>query len=141
MPGKVKLFFDKDDPLSKSRTQQHFAKDVDINNIMRKYMKTGVLGDPFSPPPPGYFADVSTVGDFIEVSNKIKLGEQLYSMLPLELKEKFKTIPEVLAFIADPKNEDEARRYGLLKPLTPEEAAAKAAAVKAAEAAKVPPAA
>jgi len=107
-----KLVFDPNDPNSVSRTQQHFAKDLDINNIMKRYDKTGVLpthgGTPF-------YGDFSAVPDLAECLNKVTSAMTGFENLPIEIKKKFNQDPIALVdFVSDPKNLKESVALGLL---------------------------
>ena len=72
--------FRNDEP---SLTQQHFAEECDINNIVDKYMITGILGDPLcdgscSP----QFLDCTTVEDFHVAQTIIAHASQAFDLLP-----------------------------------------------------------
>jgi phage internal scaffolding protein len=128
-----KLMFLNSDPRSRSLTQQHFREQVNINTIMRKARKTGVMpqfsGD-------CYYGDVSQIVDYKDCLDKVNKIGDLFMGMPVEVRNKFKNNPaEIIDFLADEKNEDEARKLGLLRPLTAEEVEAK----KVVEAEEPPP--
>lgn len=118
------LVFDPNDPNSRSRTKQSFAKEADINNIMKRASKTGVLIDPaFVSNRRPYFGDFSDV-DFRVNVDRISQVNQAFMCLPAEVRSRFANDPGLLLdFVADSKNADEARKLGLLPPLTPDEIA------------------
>jgi len=100
----------------KSRTHQSFAKDADINNIMMKYQKTGVLGDPsVSSKRVPRWGDFSDIYDFTTQMNRLKAAEADFLTLPSTTREKFNhSVSACLDFIADPANVREAVDLGLL---------------------------
>jgi len=125
--NRVKLTFNKDDKKSQSRTQQQYKKEANINNIMARYNKTGILGDPLDVKKPGYFGDFSDVADFMNISNRIALAQNNFQNLPSDIRAKFgNDVSKLLDYVADPANAEQARKMGLLQPLTKEEIAAQA---------------
>lgn len=101
----------------KSMTRQSELESSDINNIVDRYLVTGVLpleaGDPL-------FADVSTVGSYQEVMQRMKDGEALLLSQPPKVRERFGNDPAAfLDFMADlPKNRPEAEELGLVEKAT-----------------------
>jgi len=113
----VKLRFPKDDPKSISRTKASFAKDADINNIMSRYQKTGVLVDPLriNPNRRPNFGDFSDICDLASMISRIRDVETSFRVLPASVREKFDNEPaKLLDFIADPANLKEAIELQLL---------------------------
>lgn len=111
------LFFDKKDEKSRSRTQQQFGKEADINNIMAKYRKTGVLVDPtmvnvnMKP----MFGDFTKLGSFQSMQFKVKEAEKAFNSLPLKVRQRFEFDPgKMLDFLSDPNNAKEAVELGLM---------------------------
>lgn len=106
---KVKVEF----PVTEGRTQQDAVDECDINVIMRRYVKTGVL-------PPGMglgqYGDFSTAEDYLDAQNTIIQARAQFESLPSHVRERFSNSPvAMLAFLGDRKNIDEARKLGLLK--------------------------
>lgn len=134
VPG---LSFDPTDPRSRSRTHQSFAKDADINNIMNRYKKTGVLGDPsISSQRVARFGDFSDIADYPTMVARIQQAQDDFMTLPATTRAKFNNLVEnALDFIADPANADEAVALGLL----PKEALVAVNAVKDGAAKNEPP--
>ena len=104
----------------KSRTQQHFRDAADINNIVSKFMKSGVLGDPTRrssrAPMWGDFSNVDFQSS-MEMVASVKNG---FELLSSEIRSKFDNNPSnLLEFLSDPENRDEAVKLGLLPPLPP----------------------
>lgn len=117
-PKKVTLQFKADDKKSKSRTQQSFRKDADINNIMAKYLKTGHI-DHINRRQPKY-VDFSEVGDFHQNMIMVVRAQEQFNALPARIRDRFRNDPAVLvSFLSDSRNRKEAEELGLVEPTTP----------------------
>jgi len=103
-------------PEGKSRTQQHFRKEADINTIMSRYAKTGYLVDPtIARTRKPIFADVSMNLDYHSLQIQLLDINNRFAMMPSELREKFDNDPEkCVNWLADPANAEEAGNLGLL---------------------------
>lgn len=113
---------------SKSRTQQHFKDEVNINTIMRKAKRSGIL--PFKGPEDSVFQDLTGITDYKESLDRIIAIDQRFQQLPANIRSKFGNNPDaILKYLQDPNNEKEARSLGLLRPLTHEEELARKAAM------------
>jgi len=98
---------------AQGRTKQAFKKDCDINNIMAKYVKTGVITHGRTAKPEYGFAPAT---DFHTAMNLITEAEQQFEGLPSKLRLRFKNDPaEFLSFCEDPNNRSEAALLGLLE--------------------------
>ncbi|WNK13560.1 MAG: internal scaffolding protein [Microvirus sp.] len=94
-----------------SLTQQHFANETDINQIMAKFLKTGLLNQIDA----GYYEDVSEAQDYRHALHVLKDADAQFATLPALVRKKFNNSPlEFMNFIHDPKNENTARELGLL---------------------------
>lgn len=115
--NRVKIVFNKDNVKSRSKTHQSFAKEADINNIMSKYKKTGVLVDPLlinSTRMPR-FGDFSDLKDYSVVFNRIQEAQSDFMTLPASTRAKFNNnVEECLAFIADPNNKKDCIKLQLI---------------------------
>lgn len=100
-----------------SMTQQHFQSECDINNILRKYMHTGVLpGDPN-----GVYTDVSSMIDYRDALEQLRNADEQFSALPSHLRKAFDNNPaEFLDFISNSSNREQAIELGLIPRPTPE---------------------
>jgi len=97
-----------------SLTQQQFAAESDINNIVDVFMKTGHLPDPVSMP---QYVDYEGVFDFQSAMNAVRLADQNFMSMDAKVRSRFHNSPqEFLEFFADPSNADEAIRLGLAVP-------------------------
>lgn len=98
--------------LSEGRTRQEDLPGADINNIMAKYRQTGLL--PVRDRE-AYFADVSEVGDYRTVKNRILAAEGAFMELPPHLRKRFNNdAAEFLDFTSNPDNRDEMVEMGLM---------------------------
>lgn len=121
------------------RTKQSFKAECDINNIMAKYQKTGVL-DFARKNEPRYGDCVGA--EFNSAMLLVAGAQSMFQQLPSSTRAYFKNDPAAfLDFVDDPKNYDEMARMGLLVPQDQRKAKGKGvppaddkAAVKAAEA-------
>lgn len=113
------------------RTQQQFQAECDINQVVRRLS----AGQPVpAPKNVGRYGDFASVPDFWAANNLLIRAREQFMSLPARVRERFKQDPaEMLAFVADRKNFDEARKLGLLS----DEAVSRADAAAAAAAAKV----
>lgn len=97
-----------------SRTKSDFKRECDINEIVERARKFGGIPPPTSAP---QWADVSSLGDFLQCQMKVKNAESLFAALPAKVRAKFENSPaQCLAFLADPRNREEAVKMGLVNP-------------------------
>lgn len=111
MPGKQGMHPIKD--FGKSLTRQSELKYADINLIMAKYDKSGVL-----PPATrdGFFADVTSVGDYRDAIHRVRQADGYFMKLPAKVRSKFDNDPAVfLDFVSDAKNLGEIEAMGLIE--------------------------
>lgn len=105
-----------------SRTRQAHKDECDINFLMDRYERTGLFFDPadqgtrVSP----QFGDFNGF-DYIEAMNAVVEANDRFSALPARLRARFENDPaQLLFFLQDEKNRDEAISLGLLdKPAEP----------------------
>lgn len=97
-----------------SRVQQHLKEEVDINTIVKRFGLTATLPTTFKAPMVGDFTGVT---DFHTAMNAVRQAQESFDSMPVELRQRFNHDPQMLMhFLDDPKNEDEARKLGLLNP-------------------------
>ncbi len=95
----------------KSLTKQSMKDECDINRIMARYDKTGLLTHMAQMEPK--YADVDAT-DFMDAMLIVKNAQEAFEELPSELRLKFGNDPaNFLAFMDDPKNDKEAVELGL----------------------------
>jgi len=96
-------------------TKQSFRDECDINNILRKYQKTGLIEHVkrFN----GQYGDFSDVKGYQDSLNRIKAADEAFMSLPVDLRKRFHQRPaEFLEFVSNSVNRDEMLKMGLLKP-------------------------
>lgn len=100
-----------------TRTKQQFAAESNINNIMAKYQKTGLI-DHVSRYGPTYgFAEPV---DFQEALNTVRTAQDMFNALPSSWRARFENDPaKFLDFVQDPENEEEMRHIGILPKAEP----------------------
>ena len=95
-----------------SLTQQQFKAECDVNNILAKYKKTGMITHLSKHK--GEFGDFSNVEDYQTSLARLDQAHQSFQMLPAELRAKFHNDPKnLIAFLSDSSNDEEAIKYGL----------------------------
>ncbi len=96
-------------------TKQSFKDECDINNILKKYDKTGILEHRNKYE--GQYADVTGVVDYQTALNIVSSAEAAFMSLPASIRSQFQNDPhEFLAFAQDPENEDALIEMGLANP-------------------------
>lgn len=96
------------------KTQQSKKKECDINRIVAKYKKSGVLGDPAHTRQP-VFADCTLIGDYHAMQNVVKTADRHFMSLPPALRARFNNDPaRAYDFVSKPENKEEAVKLGLL---------------------------
>ena len=95
-----------------SRTKQSHKAECDINNIMQKYLKTGLAMHVREHG--GQYGNFITSDDYHEGLNKILAANAAFLQLPSAIRSKFDNEPaKFLAFVQDPANHDEMVEMGL----------------------------
>jgi len=100
----------------KTEVKQHFKNEVDINTIMRRYVKNGTL--PQMIRDNAAYGDFSNVPSYHEAQNIIIKATEQFNALDVDVRKRFKNDPaEMLAFVSDPANKEEMYKLGLaIKP-------------------------
>ena len=95
-----------------SLTQQQFVEECDVNNILAKYKRTGLISHLARHS--GNFGDFSSVDDYQTSLGKIMQAQQSFEMLPSELRSKFGNDPgRLIEFMSDEKNTEDCYKFGL----------------------------
>lgn len=99
---------------SDSLCQQHFRDECDVNVIVDRYVKTGVMEHLVDVPP--HFADVSEIPtDLASAYDAVFAAESAFMSLPSDLRKSLGNDPAQLSvWLSDEKNRAEAVKYGLL---------------------------
>jgi len=93
-----------------SRTVQSEAIHCDINRIIEKFQKTGVI--PFQTQ--GVFGDFTKETDLMAHKAKIHLAKSKFEELSYELRNRFKNVESLLDWLSDSNNKEEAIELGLI---------------------------
>lgn len=103
------------------KTDQSQAADCDINNIVKRYKKTGQISHLAKTK--GVYADLSLMpSTLIDAHELISQASNAFNSLPAQTRKKFGNDPEqMIQFINDPNNADEAIKLGLLVRKNPPE--------------------
>jgi phage internal scaffolding protein len=100
-----------------SLTQEQFAAEADINNIIARYERTGILVDPLidrrGQP---MYGDFSEIDSFFEAQLKVAHAKELFDRLPVRIRERFSYDPgRLIGFLEDEANREEAISLGLIE--------------------------
>ena len=100
--------------LDSSLTQQQFKEDSDINTIVDRFMKSGVLPTPTNMP---QYVDFEGIFDFQTAMNAVRAADENFMRMDAKVRARFNNSPqEFLEFFANPENTNEAIRLGLAIP-------------------------
>lgn len=95
-------------------TKQSFKDECDINNILKRYEKTGSLPSMILENP--QYGDYSDVPSYQDALHIVMKAEDQFSSLSAKLRERFDNDPaKFLAFADDPKNKEEMDELGLTR--------------------------
>lgn len=96
-----------------SLTRQEFVQESDINNIMKRYAAGMPLPSGKRLP---MFDDFSHVPDFQQAFEIVQKSSELFEQLPSAVRDRFGHDPQqLLAFLNDSNNRDEAIKLGLIE--------------------------
>lgn len=97
-----------------SLTEQHHKNDCDVNQILKRYLKTGIL-DSRNVKTPMYGDFSFAPSDYRQAVELLEEARSRFLALPSEVRERFGNDPgAVLDFLNDPANRDEAVKLGLV---------------------------
>lgn len=95
-----------------SLTKSEFKEECDINNVIARALRTGVLP---CVDREALYGDFSQVTDYATAQTKIAAAKTEFEQLPSDIKEKFDNdVTNLLDWIDNPENEAEAIKLGLL---------------------------
>ena len=96
-------------------TQQHFADETEINNILRSHDRNGIIEHIHKGN--AIYADFSNITDLSDALHQIKEAQEEFLNVPSEIREKFQNdAGKFFKFASDPQNIDELRKMGLANP-------------------------
>lgn len=95
-----------------SMTKQSFKAQCDVNNILKKYQKTGLIEHVNQYQ--GDYHDLYDVVDYQTALNIVIEANDAFNSLPSSIRKKFNNSPqEFLAFVSDENNIDEMYELGI----------------------------
>jgi len=98
---------------SELRTQQSFAAECDINNILARAQRDGFIEHVARNK--AQYLDLADMPTYQEAMNVVAQANQAFDLLPAKVRLRFQNDPaQFLEFVDDPKNFEEARLLGLL---------------------------
>ena len=101
-----------------SLAQQQFKEECDVNHIMKKYEKTGILEHRNNYE--GRYGDFLSAPDYHSAMNAICAADEMFMSVPASIRQRFGNDPAAfLEFVQDPENLDEVRELGLAKAVPP----------------------
>lgn len=91
-------------------TQQQFTEECDINQILKKFIQTGILDNIG----PGVYADLGDANEYRESLHIIKEASEMFASLPAHIRDRFQNDPaQYLDFVHDEKNLAEGQELGI----------------------------
>lgn len=95
-----------------SKVQQHKKDKSDINLLVKRYAKTGLMPTVDGKP---IYADISALGDYHEMLNRGLSAKRAFQALPADFRKRVQNDPKkAIEFIEDPNNTLEAVALGVL---------------------------
>ena len=102
-----------------SLTKQSFKDETNVNNIMAKYLQTGLLDHVNNHQ--GNYDNFVSAPDYHTAMNRITAADQAFESMPSDLRARFQnSAPAFLEFVQNPENRDQMIDMGLL-PKIPKE--------------------
>lgn len=109
------------DPVGESLTQQHFKKETDIVEIIKKHDRTGIIEHVARGV--AQYGDYSEVNEYREALDMVNNANASFMELPAELRAMFDNdAGAFFEFATDPKNEAKMQELGLAEKPQPEAA-------------------
>lgn len=103
-----------------SMTKQEFARECDINNVIKAFSTTGMFKHVNQKAAQGQYVDLPDPTDFQNSLDQVNQARTAFMSLPSKLRARFDNDPaQFLAFTHDPSNLAEMRTLGLAKPEAP----------------------
>lgn len=100
-------------PVGASMTEQCHTQECDVNRIVNRYHKTGVLGQQANKVLQYGFAPAL---DFRDALDLVRAAEAQFAAVPSDIRKRFDNNPATfLAFVENPANAEELVKMGLAK--------------------------
>lgn len=105
-------FLDEEGKFKEGRTEQCHKKECDINNIIKKYDKHGLITHVNQAI--AHYGDYTEINEFSVSMNTVKKAQELFDALPATVREKFGNDPgKYVEFVTNPENHEEMVKMGL----------------------------
>lgn len=128
------------DATKDGKTRQEFADECDINTLMARYEKSGIVSH-VNRATPQYF-DASDIPDLAQALAIVAHAEDAFMSLPAKVRKEFDNDPvQFVKYAEDPANVDQMREWGLAAPAPVPDAPMRVEVVNAAPAVENAPAA
>ncbi|AXH75288.1 MAG: internal scaffolding protein [Microviridae sp.] len=96
-------------------TQQHFAEESEINNILRSHDRNGVIEHINRGK--AIYGDFSNITDFSDALEQINQAKEEFMTIPSSIREKFQNdAGQFFKFASNPDNLSELQKMGLANP-------------------------
>lgn len=86
--------------MEERRTKSEFKDDCDINLIISRYRKTGILPD-LARAAAARFGDFSQIPSYQEMQDKLNAAEEMFAALPAKVRKEFDNDPGLFIAAAD----------------------------------------
>jgi phage internal scaffolding protein len=101
-------------PSGESLTQQHFAKDADVRNIIKQYDRTGLIANVARGV--AQYGDYSEINEYRESLDMVNRANDNFMQLPAEIREKFgNDAGTFFEFATNPENKEKMIELGLME--------------------------
>lgn len=108
-----RVYYSSDKP---SLAKQSFKKECDVNHIMKKYEKTGVIEH--AARYAGSYGDFTGADDYQDAVAKLAAADEAFMSLPASIRKRFNnSAGEYFDFVKNPANLAEMRELGLANKL------------------------
>jgi phage internal scaffolding protein len=98
-----------------SLTQQHFAEETEINNILRSHDRNGIIQHIHKGN--AIYGDFSNITDFSDALDQIREAQEEFLNIPSKIREQFQNdAGQFFKFASDPSNMDQLVKMGLANP-------------------------
>lgn len=110
--SQVQFLDENGDELSPSPTIQSAKAECDINNVIKKYDKTGLITHVQKSA--AAYGDFSEINEYQESLNIVKNAQKSFSEIPAAIRSQFANNPgQFYEFVTDPKNNERLVEMGL----------------------------
>lgn len=112
-------FLDENGEQSIGKTEQHHKAECDINNVIKKYDKTGLITHVNTAK--ATYGDYTDINEYQESLNIVIKAENAFMEMPSSIRKKFGNDPGLfMEFISNPDNLEEMITLGIAeRPITP----------------------